>query len=170
YARAALGVARAFACERAVGRVPGGRVDPDPGRRRAPREGGRLLADAAARAPRRPDARPALRRPRHLRAAPRRVPSAGSGARRRGRLPGGRLIRVLELTTTTAPGGGPRQVYDLARRLPRSELEVAVAGPRDGPFFGRLCGLGLPVVEVPTGRLGARALLGTVRPRRPRGR
>ncbi len=73
------------------------------------------------------------------------------------------MIRVLELTTTTAPGGGPRQVYDLARRLPRSEFEVAVAGPRDGPFFGRLCALGLTVVEVPTGRLGARALLATVR-------
>ena len=73
------------------------------------------------------------------------------------------MIRVLELTTTTAPGGGPRQVYDLARRLPRSEFEIAVAGPRDGPFFERLCALGLTVVEVPTGRLGARPLLATVR-------
>ena len=73
------------------------------------------------------------------------------------------MIRVLELLTTTAPGGGPRQVYDLARCLPRSEFEVAVAGPRDGPFFDRFRALGLTVAEVPTGRLGPRPLLATVR-------
>src|SRR6266567_1654238 len=48
----------------------------------------------------------------------------------------------------------PRQAYDLARCLPRSEFEVAVAGPRDGPFFDRFRALGLTVAEVPTGRLG----------------
>ena len=73
------------------------------------------------------------------------------------------MIRVLELLTTTAPGGGPRQVYDLARRLPRSEFELTVAGPRDGPFFERFRALGLAVAEVPAGRLGARPLLATVR-------
>ncbi len=73
------------------------------------------------------------------------------------------MIRVLELTTTTAPGGGPRQVYDLARRLPRSEFEVTVAGPRDGPFFERFRALGLTAVEVPTGGPGPAALLATVR-------
>ncbi len=73
------------------------------------------------------------------------------------------MIRVLELLTTTAPGGGPRQVYDLARRLPRSEFEVAVAGPRDGLFFDRFRALGLTAVEVLAGGLGPRALLATVR-------
>src|SRR3989454_357697 len=160
-ARAALGVAGALASERAVGRVSRGRMDPDPGRRRAPREGRRLLADAAPRSPRRPDARPALCRPRHLRPAARGVSPAGSRARRN--FSGWRLIRVLELTTTTAPGGGPRQVYDLARRLPRSEFEVTVAGPRDGPFFERFRALGLTAVEVPTGGPGPGALLATVR-------
>ncbi len=73
------------------------------------------------------------------------------------------MIRVLELLTTTAPGGGPRQVYDLARCLPRSEFEVAVAGPRDGPFFDRFRALGVSVAAVPTGRLRPRPLLATVR-------
>ena len=73
------------------------------------------------------------------------------------------MIRVLELLTTTAPGGGPRQVYDLARRLSRSEFEVTVAGPDDGPFLDRFRTLGLTVAEVPAGRLGARVLSATAR-------
>src|SRR5206468_1547572 len=36
-------------------------------------------------------------------------------------------------------------------------------GPRDGPFFDRFRALGLTVAEVPTGRLGPRPLLATVR-------
>ncbi len=72
------------------------------------------------------------------------------------------MIRVLELLTTTAAGGGPRQVYDLARRLPRDAFEVTVAAPRDGAFFERFRALGLAVAEVRTDRLDPRALLATV--------
>ena len=69
------------------------------------------------------------------------------------------MIRVLELLVTTAPGGGPKQVYDLVRRLPKEEFEVVVAGPRDGAFFERFRALGLPVVALPTRRLGWRPLV-----------
>lgn len=73
------------------------------------------------------------------------------------------MIPVLELLTTTALGGGPRHVYDLARRLPRDEFEVVVAGPRDGPFFERFGDLGVGRAEVAANRLSARALVATVR-------
>ena len=73
------------------------------------------------------------------------------------------MIRVLELLTTSALGGGPRQVYDLVCRLPREGFEVAVAAPRDGAFFERFRDLGLTVTEVDAGRLDPRALWATVR-------
>jgi glycosyltransferase involved in cell wall biosynthesis len=73
------------------------------------------------------------------------------------------VIRVLELLTTSTLGGGPRQVYDLVRRLPRDEFEVAVAAPRDGAFFERFGRLGVGVVEVRANRLSVGALVATVR-------
>jgi glycosyltransferase involved in cell wall biosynthesis len=79
------------------------------------------------------------------------------------------VIRVLELLTTSALGGGPRQVYDLARRLPRDEFEVTVAAPRDGVFFERFRALGLAVTEVGADRLDPRALRATLRLVRGRG-
>lgn len=79
------------------------------------------------------------------------------------------MIRVLELLTTSALGGGPRQVYDLARRLPRDEFEVSVAAPRDGAFFDRFRALGLAVTEVGADRLDPRALRATLRLVRERG-
>lgn len=65
-------------------------------------------------------------------------------------------IRVLELLVTTSPGGGPRHVWDLARHLARDEFELIIGAPRDGVFFDRFRELGLPVVELPLRRLGAR--------------
>ena len=44
------------------------------------------------------------------------------------------MIRVLQLLTTTAPGGGPRQVLHLARYLSASEFTVSVGGPWDPRF------------------------------------
>jgi len=73
------------------------------------------------------------------------------------------VIRVLELLTTSALGGGPRQVYDLARRLPRDEFEVTVAAPHDGVFFDRFRALGLTVAEVGADRLDPRTLRATLR-------
>ena len=73
------------------------------------------------------------------------------------------MIRVLELLTTSALGGGPRQVYDLARRLPRDEFEVTVAAPHDGVFFDRFRALGLTVAEVGADRLDPRTLRATLR-------
>ena len=39
-------------------------------------------------------------------------------------------IRVLQLLVTTSVGGGPKQVYDLVRHLPREEFQIAIAAPR----------------------------------------
>jgi len=72
------------------------------------------------------------------------------------------VIRVLELLTSTALGGGPRQVWDLVRHLPRDEFEVTVAGPRDGPFFGRFGELGCRVATVRAARIGLGPLLATL--------
>jgi len=79
------------------------------------------------------------------------------------------VIRVLELLTTTALGGGPRQVYDLVRHLPGKEFEVTVAGPRDGAFFERFNDLGLAVAEVGANRLRPWPLVATLRLVRERG-
>ncbi len=73
------------------------------------------------------------------------------------------MIRVLELLTTSTPGGGPRQVYDLVRHLPSDEFEVVVGAPRDGPYFARFRDLGLTVAEVGANRLSVRALIATCR-------
>jgi glycosyltransferase involved in cell wall biosynthesis len=73
------------------------------------------------------------------------------------------VIRVLELLTTTALGGGPRQVWDLVRRLPRDEFAVTVAGPRDGPYLERFRALGLTVAEIGANRLRPRPLAATIR-------
>jgi glycosyltransferase involved in cell wall biosynthesis len=67
-------------------------------------------------------------------------------------------IRVLHLLVTTSPGGGPKHVFDLVRHLPQDEFEVVVAAPRDGVFFDRFRELGVPIVELPVSRLGARHL------------
>lgn len=67
-------------------------------------------------------------------------------------------IRVLELLVSTGIGGGPKQVFDLVRRLPRDEFEVVVAGPRDGSLFERFERLGVRTLELPLGRLGVRPL------------
>ena len=72
------------------------------------------------------------------------------------------MIRVLQLLTTTSLGGGPRQVWDLVRHLPRDEFEVTVGGPRDGPFFGRFRDLGCRVAVVRADRLGLRPLRETL--------
>jgi glycosyltransferase involved in cell wall biosynthesis len=68
-------------------------------------------------------------------------------------------INVLELLPTSSPGGGPKQVYDLVRCLPRSEFDVVIGAPRDGTYFERFQALGLRVVEFPSRRLGLRHLL-----------
>ena len=72
-------------------------------------------------------------------------------------------IRVLELLVTTGIGGGPKQVYDLVRSLPRGEFEVVVAAPRDGIFFERFQELGVRVEELSLRRLGPGHLLSTIR-------
>jgi glycosyltransferase involved in cell wall biosynthesis len=72
-------------------------------------------------------------------------------------------VRVLQLLVSTALGGGPRQVWDLVRRLPREEFEVVVAGPRDGVFFERFQGLGIQTLPLPLDRLGPAGLRGTIR-------
>ncbi len=56
------------------------------------------------------------------------------------------MIRVLQLLTSTALGGGPRQVLHLVRHLPASEFRASVAGPPDARFAGELRPLGIELV------------------------
>jgi len=74
-----------------------------------------------------------------------------------------RPIRVLHLLVTSSPGGGPKHVYDLVRHLPPNEIEVVIAGPRDGIFFDRFRDLGVTMLELPLSRLGVRHLPMAVR-------
>lgn len=74
-----------------------------------------------------------------------------------------RPIRVLQLLVSTSPGGGPKHVYDLVRHLSNREFEFMVGAPRDGIFFERFQELGIPVTEIPLGRVAIRQLFATIR-------
>jgi glycosyltransferase involved in cell wall biosynthesis len=62
-------------------------------------------------------------------------------------------IRVLELLTSTAVGGGPKHVYDLATRLPRAHFTPLVAAPRDGSYFDQFLRAEIPTTELALNRL-----------------
>ncbi len=67
-----------------------------------------------------------------------------------------RAIRVLELLVSTRVGGGPKQVFEAIRLLPRDEFTWIVAAPDDGPYFARFAGIAtmhalrLDRLDVPT--------------------
>src|SRR4030095_4981609 len=65
------------------------------------------------------------------------------------------MIRVLELLTATALGGGPRQVFHLVRHLPGDEFKSAVAVPWDEQFAADLRTLGIDLAEVAVDTLRA---------------
>ena len=65
------------------------------------------------------------------------------------------VIRVLQLLTSTAPGGGPRQVLHLIRHLPADEFSVSAAGPSDQRFSADLQALGMKLGEVAVDSLRA---------------
>jgi glycosyltransferase involved in cell wall biosynthesis len=65
------------------------------------------------------------------------------------------VIRVLQLLTGTALGGGPRQVRHLVRHLPRAEFDARVAGPWDGRFAEELRALHVELVAIAVDRLRA---------------
>ena len=65
------------------------------------------------------------------------------------------MIRVLQLLTTTALGGGPRQVFQLVRHLPADEFAVSVAGPRDERFAADLRALRVELTDVAVDTLWA---------------
>ena len=48
------------------------------------------------------------------------------------------VIRVLQLLTSTVPGGGPRQVFHLIRHLPAEEFSTSVGGPWNERFASDL--------------------------------
>jgi glycosyltransferase involved in cell wall biosynthesis len=58
------------------------------------------------------------------------------------------VIRVLQLLTGTALGGGPRQVRHLVRHLPAEEFEVRIAGPWDRQFAEELQALRVQLVAI----------------------
>lgn len=68
---------------------------------------------------------------------------------------GARGIRVLHLLTTTALGGGPRQVFHLVRGLPAGEFQASVGGPWDARFAADLRTLGIELAEVAADSLRA---------------
>jgi len=72
-------------------------------------------------------------------------------------------IRVLELVVSTGLGGGPAQVLDLVRHLPRGEFAVTVAGPAGGPYVRIFGECGTPFVEIPIDRLGIQPLAAALR-------
>lgn len=72
-------------------------------------------------------------------------------------------VRVLEMLTSSAIGGGPKQVYDLVTRLPRAELTPLIAAPRDGSYFERFREAGVNTVELPLNRLWPRTLVRVIR-------
>ena len=75
------------------------------------------------------------------------------------------MIRVLQLLTATALGGGPRQVQHLVARLPPAEFSVVVAGPGNG-WFGEDGGgsrIAFTAIAVDTLRGFPRTLQRTVR-------
>src|SRR5256712_8506163 len=61
---------------------------------------------------------------------------------------GHRVIRVLQLLTSTAPGGGPRQVGHLVRRLPADDFSVSVAGPWNHRFEEHLRALRVELTAI----------------------
>ncbi len=65
------------------------------------------------------------------------------------------MIRVLQLLTSTALGGGPRQVLHLVRHLPASEFQVSVAGPQDARFAADLRTIGVELAGVAADSLRA---------------
>ena len=68
-------------------------------------------------------------------------------------------VRVLEMLTSSAIGGGPKQVYDLVTRLPPAELTPLIAAPRDGTYFERFREAGVNTLELPLNRLWPRTLV-----------
>ncbi|MGH7347450.1 MAG: glycosyltransferase [Candidatus Rokuibacteriota bacterium] len=64
------------------------------------------------------------------------------------------MIRVLELLTTTALGGGPRQVGHLVRHLPTDEFAASVAGPWDRGLAGELQALRIELAALALDSLG----------------
>jgi len=65
------------------------------------------------------------------------------------------VIRVLQLLTGTALGGGPRQVRHLVRHLPPAEFDARVAGPWDGRFAEELRALRVELVAIAVDSLRA---------------
>ena len=65
------------------------------------------------------------------------------------------MIRVLQLLTSTALGGGPRQVLHLVRHLPAREFQVSVAGPPDARFAADLRTIGVELAGVAVDSLRA---------------
>ena len=65
------------------------------------------------------------------------------------------MVRVLQLLTGTALGGGPRQVLDLVRHLPADEFRVSVAGPWDERFASDLRATGVELAGVTVDSLRA---------------
>src|SRR5262249_25521014 len=57
-------------------------------------------------------------------------------------------------TRPSPPGGAPKPVLDLVRKLRADGFEVIIAAPRDGVFFDRFSELGISMVELPLSRLG----------------
>ena len=77
-------------------------------------------------------------------------------------------IPVLQLLVSTAAGGGPRHVFDLATGLRARGFDPIVAGPRDGPLFEEFRAAGFTTIELATNSLApsvTRETVGIIRSR-----
>jgi glycosyltransferase involved in cell wall biosynthesis len=66
---------------------------------------------------------------------------------------------ILEVIVSTRAGGGPEHVLALAQWLRAHGWRPTVAGPADGPLFGRFADAGIDVVDVATRALRATTLI-----------
>lgn len=76
---------------------------------------------------------------------------------------------ILELITSTQPGGGPQHALALATWLRARGWQPIVAGPRDGALFERFRESGVETVELATNGVRPAALAALVRLVRARG-
>ncbi|MGH7322886.1 MAG: glycosyltransferase [Candidatus Rokuibacteriota bacterium] len=51
-------------------------------------------------------------------------------------------VSVLQLLVSTRLGGGPKQVFETLRHVPREHFEWVLAAPDDGPYFPRFGEIG----------------------------
>lgn len=69
------------------------------------------------------------------------------------------MTRILFISSRADYGGGQAQMYDIISGLDRGRYEIYAAVPREEPFYGKLTGSGVGIVEIKKRTLSAFDLL-----------